>query len=65
MGCNQAAQEVAVFSWVAGHEGRAEAGRECRLWFLAQALFGAGYFGGEAGEEMIHRLAWREFGNGR
>ena len=42
------------------HERRAEAGGEGRLRFFAQALFGAGHFRGEAGEEVIHRLARRQ-----
>ena len=45
---------------MARHEGRAEAGGEGRLRLLAEALFGARDLGGEAGEEVIHRLARRQ-----
>src|SRR3990167_1407213 len=62
---DQLAQKLSVFGRMARHERRAEAGRERRLRLLAEALFGAGDLGGEAGEEVIHRLFGRKAGDRR
>ena len=62
---DQRAQQVAVDGGMARHERRAEAGREGRLRFGAHALLGAGDLGGVAREEVVHRLARRQLGDGR
>jgi len=45
-------------------EGFAEAGRKCRL-RLGNAPLGASHLGGVAGEEVIHRLLFGQFGDRR
>ena len=58
------AQQIAVDGRMQRQERRAEAGRERRL-RLGHALLGARHLGRVAGQKMIHRLRWIEFGDRR
>ena len=61
---NQITQEIPVFRRVSRHEWRAKTGGECGLW-LTHSFFGAGDFGGIAGQEVIHSLRGIELRYGR
>ena len=57
-------QQLAINLGSARHEGRAEAGAECRFG-LGHATLGARHLGGEARQEVIHGLRRGQPGNGR
>ena len=59
------AEHLGVDRRMARHEGRAEAGRKCRLRLVAEALLGARHLGGVARQEVVHRLLGAELGDRR
>ena len=57
-------EQFAIDAGMKGHERCAEAGAEVGFGF-GNAAFGAGYFGGIAAEEVVHRLGLAQFADRR
>ena len=64
MGFHLLAQHLGVLCGRQGHERRAKTCREGRL-RLGDPNLGSRYFGGVAGQEMVHRLACIQPADGR